>query len=67
MSWCSVLKQAKSRLMLPVSLLFYVKLCVVKILSKTADELPQWFRYGSGKKIGVIKPKTDSIRSTCPI
>lgn len=67
-SWCSVLKQAKkSRLMLPVSLQFYIKLYVVKILSKTADGLPHWFRYGSGKKTAVIKPKADSIRGTCPI
>lgn len=42
MSWCHALKQAKkSRLMLPVSLLFWVKLYMVEFLSKIADKLPR--------------------------
>lgn len=42
MSWCHALKQAKkSGLMLPVALLFWVKLYMVEFLSKIADKLPR--------------------------
>lgn len=42
-SWCHALKQAKkNRLMLPVAVLFWVKLYMVELLSKIADKLPRW-------------------------
>lgn len=41
-SWCHALKQAKkNRLMLPVAVLFWVKLYMVELLSKIADKLPR--------------------------
>lgn len=66
MSQCCVLEQAKkSRLMLPVSLLFQVKVCVVKFLPKIADELPCSVQVWILKKDCSHKTKKDSIQSTC--